>query len=277
VANGTITAADSGFAVALSSTPRPGIATGNLVLYAKVITLVANSKFWDGLTDAQRDALTTAAQRTQEWAIANRISDQEAAKQYCAGGGTVVVTLPEEVAKFRAAVAPIYAELERDPEAKRTIAAIAALGPTAQQASLQPCGSPTVASAPKELVAEGGDLPNGVYRVEYTQEYLKAHGEDDRGAQYNYGVWTYRLQDGQWSFERVAATNCCTSEDRQVGIYQVEGDNLYWKFTGPHEAALDPLHLTWSVDSDGTLHFTDVDTQGLGWVFDLPWPRIGDV
>ena len=92
VGDGTITAADSGFAIAIHTTPRPATATGNLVLYAKVITLVANAPFWDGLTDAQRTMLQTAADKAQEWAIANEVDDQAAATQYCADGGTVVLS-----------------------------------------------------------------------------------------------------------------------------------------------------------------------------------------
>jgi Bacterial extracellular solute-binding protein, family 7 len=277
VADGTITAADSGFAIALGSTPRPGTATGNLVLYAKVITLVANDAFWDGLTDTQRDALNTAADKTRDWAIANQIDDNAAAADYCADGGTVVLTQPENVAQFRAVAAPMYAELERDATTKQVISAIDELAPTSPSTAIAACG-PATSAVPTEVVANGGDLPNGVYRVEYTQEYLKAHGQNDRDASNNYGVWTYRLEDGHWSLERVAATNCCGPEDSQAGIYQVDGDQLYWKMGGPNDAALDPVHLSWSADDDGTLHFTDLSTpDSPDFAFDLPWPRIADL
>ena len=155
VENGTVTAADSGFTIAIGTTPRPATATGNLVLYAKVITLVANSPFWDGLTDSQRQLLNTAAGKAQDWAIANRVGDQAAATQYCADGGSVVLTDSQSVADFRAATASIYTELEQDPTTKQAIEAIDALAPTTSAAPVTAC---TAAAAGASFDASGGEL-----------------------------------------------------------------------------------------------------------------------
>ena len=150
VADGTITATDSGYSIALSSAIRPAIATGNVVLYAKAITLVANTAFWDELTDAERQALNTAAAKTREWAIANRVDENAAAAEYCAGGGAVVLAQPEQVDKFRDAVAPMYAELEHDATTKNVIADIDALAPTSTSMPVTACGSVT-SDVPSEL------------------------------------------------------------------------------------------------------------------------------
>lgn len=272
VANGTITATDSGFTIVGD---RPTTATGNLVLYPKVITLVAGSGFWDGLSDSQRDILTTAAQATQDWSIANHVGEHEAAAEYCTAGGTIVLASTQSLADFRAATAPLYADLERDPVIKQTIAAIDALAPTTQDAAVAECAPATKPAT--DVVARGGDIPNGFYRVEFTQDYLKEHGQNDFEAENNYGVWTHRLEDGQWSLERVAATNTGPS-DKQAGVYQVDGNELLWKLSETYDAGLPPLHFTWSVDADGTLHFTEVDPKGIpDFEFDLPWTRVGDL
>ena len=140
VADGTITAADSGFTVAVGSLPRAATATGNLVPYAKVITLVANAAFWSGLDDAQRSVLSRAAAATRAWAIANLVSDVQAAAKYCADRGKVVLTDVASIQAFRAAEAPVYARLEADPGTKQLISAIQQHGTGAPSAPVKVCG-----------------------------------------------------------------------------------------------------------------------------------------
>ncbi len=140
VADGTITAADSGFTVAMTSLPRAATATGNLVPYAKVITLVANTAFWSGLDDAQRNVLSRASAATRAWAIANLVSDVQAAAKYCADGGKVILTDPASIQAFRAAEAPVYARLDADPGTKQLISAIQQHGTGAPSAPVKACG-----------------------------------------------------------------------------------------------------------------------------------------
>ena len=271
--DGTITATESGFDIALDAIPRPATATGNLILYPKMVTLVANSRFWAGLNDQQRTELMTAAQKAQAMAIANRASDGESAARYCDGGGTVVLTDAKSVADFRSAAEPLYAELEQNSDTKRTIAAIDALGRGTQPAPVMAC-APAEPSAPKDLVAKGGDLPNGVYRVELTDEYLRAAGLNDELVHENHGVFTWRLQDGHWSFHQDAEN--LSTPDHGEGIYDVEGSTVYWKLDA--NAGGSTESFKWSVDGDGSLLFTQIDVVGEpDYYFQLPWPRIGDL
>ena len=140
VADGTITAADSGFTVAMTSLPRAATATGNLVPYAKVITLVANTAFWNGLNEAQRNAISGASAATRAWAIANLTSDVQAAAKYCADGGKVVLTDTTSIQAFRAAEAPVYTRLEADPGTKQLISAIQQHGTGTPSAPVKACG-----------------------------------------------------------------------------------------------------------------------------------------
>jgi hypothetical protein len=280
VDDGTITAGDANLSSATGTLPIFATATANLVLYPKVITLAANAEFWDGLADDPQDVLTNAAEAMQDWAIANLPSEVEAAAQYCADGGTVVVTDPSSVAAFRDAVAPIYDELSQDPDAANVIETIEALAPATIDAAVEPCAPPGAAMTYDQIVPNGGELPNGVYRIELTDDFLAAHGlaGDEQEIANNNGVWTFRLEDGHASTSRVTSGGDTYSWEQ---IYQVDGELMHWKL--PHLAG-GFVTLRWSVDSDGTLHFTEVEPSN--WskefgvpdpLFDLPWVRVGDL
>ncbi len=93
VDDGTIQGTDSGFTLATGGKPSStATATGNVALYAKVMTLVINSGLWAGLDDAQRAIITKASDATRAWAIANQVTDAAAAAGFCTDGGTVVLT-----------------------------------------------------------------------------------------------------------------------------------------------------------------------------------------
>ncbi len=275
IADGTIQGTDSGFALSAGLGPnRTSAATGNVALYAKVMTLVINSALWTGLDDAQRAIISTASDATRTWAIDNQVKDADAAATFCAGGGTVVLADAASVAAFHAAEAPVDAALEADPATRRAIAAITALATGASAATVKACEPGIDATT---LVPDGGDLPNGIYRIEYTDAYLKSWGVADINDQH--GIYTYRLEDGHWTIDQAADD----STDHDVGIFQVKGHDLYWKWD--REQRVD--HFNWSVAANGDLTFAPapgtpavsktavkVGTSE-GWIFGLPLIRIG--
>ena len=127
------------------------------------------------------------------------------------------------------------------------------------------------------LVPDGGDLPNGIYRIEYTDSYLRSWGVSDINAQH--GIYTYRLEDGHWTIDSAADEG----PDHDVSVYQVKGHDLYWRWD--REQRVD--HLTWSVADNGDLTFTPAPGtpavsrtavkvgSSEGWIFGLPLIRIG--
>ena len=271
VLDGKITATDSGFGVAISVTPRPATATGNLVLYPKMVTLAVNAGFWNGLTNDQRGVLTTAADEARDAAIAQRVGDAAAAATYCAGGGAVVLADPAELAAFRAAAQPIYKQLDKDPTTNAAIKAIEALATGTQPAPVQACGTATAPTVPVDLVPDGGSLPNGMYRIEMTDDHLRADGLDPHNVLENHGIITWTLKDGHYKAHQDAEG--VTTNTDGAGIYHVEGAQLWFRFSDDGKI----VHFTWSVDSDGTLHFKQLEVFGLPeFFFDVPWPRIGD-
>jgi TRAP-type C4-dicarboxylate transport system substrate-binding protein len=266
---GTIHGTDSGFTLARESdTNSSATATGNVALYAKVMTLVINSGLWTGLDDAQKAIITTASDATRAWAIANQTTDAAAAAKFCSDGGTVVLADDTAIADFRAAEAPVYAALEADLTAKRAIAAITALAPETTGPGVKAC-EPVI--DPSTLVPGGGDLPNGIYRIEATKEYLKASYPDYASS--SEGIYTFNFSDGHWFFDYVAPGG---GGDHQKGIYKVEGDDIYWLWDPCCSHPNPVLHLKWSVDGSGTVHFKLVSGPP-DWALALPFARIGDV
>ena len=242
-------------------------ATGNVALYAKVMTLVINSALWTDLDDAERAIITTASDATRAWAITNQTKDAEAAATFCAAGGTVVLADAPGIAAFRAAEAPIYAALEADPATKRAMEGIRARA-TGTSSPIKAC-EPVIHAT--SLVPDGGDLPNGIYRIEATEAYLKASYPDY--VRSSVGVYTFTFRDGLWSFDYMAPSG---GGDHQKGIYRVEGDDLYWLWDPCCSHPNPVLHLKWSVDGSRTLHFTLVSGPP-DWALALPFLRIGDV
>ena len=241
--DGTIQGTDSGFTLASGEQPRSATstATGNVALYAKVMTLVINSALWAGLDDAQRAIITTASDATRAWAIANQVTDAAAAARFCADGGTVVLADAASIAAFRAAEAPVYAALEADPATKRAIAAIRARARRATSTATVEACEPVIDAT--NLVPDGGDLPNGIYRIEATEGYLKDAYPDYVST--SVGIYTFTFRDGLWSFDYMAPDG---GGDHQKGIYRVQGHDIDWLWDPCCSHPNPVLHLKWSVD-----------------------------
>ena len=275
IADGTITAIDTGFAAAAGYIGDPGQpeaanAAGNLVPYAKVNSLVVNTAFWVGLSDAQRDIISQAAAATREWAISNQTGETRAAEQFCNAGGTIFLADAPSIETFREAAAPVHAALAADPATKRLIADIRALAPAAPMANVRPCSAGATETGP--IVPDGGDLPNGIYRVVFTDAYLISHGVNNPNE--NHGIWTFRLEDGRWSIDGLADD---IAPWHMQGIYQAVGDDLRWEWDRSHHPFEGELRMSWSVTSDGSLVFTPGPGASEDWTFALPWQRVGDI
>lgn len=121
VARGALRAAESSFAYE-PTLPKPSAVTGNLVLFPKINTLVINAAVLAALSANQQRILREAAEITREWSVALLPSTANDAKQFCQGGGTVVLASEAQLAGFRDAAAPVYAELEKDPPTRALIA-----------------------------------------------------------------------------------------------------------------------------------------------------------
>jgi Bacterial extracellular solute-binding protein, family 7 len=187
-----------------------GQATGNVVFFPKVNTLVINADVFDRLTDEQREVLDQAADETLRWSIENRDSDGEEAAAYCERGGHVVLADEASVAALEAAASPVYAELESDDRTRDLIAAIREMKQTVQVVvpnpsacgEVEPAGSGTETTGPSAVGdVEPDEFPQGSFRVENTAESLMAQGMNESDA-FNYqGVWTLAFDGGALAIE----------------------------------------------------------------------------
>ena len=268
IADGTIQGTDSGFVLSAGLGPnRTSTATGNVALYAKVMTLVINSALWTGLDDTQRAIISSASDATRTWAIANQVNDADAAATFCAGGGTVVLADAASIAAFRAAEAPVDAALKADPATRRTIAAIRAHATGTSASTVNAC-EPVIDAA--NLVPGGQEL-DGIYRVKFSDDYLVGQGVHNPLD--NHGVYTFTLDNGHWSAHQQAENKV----GDEAGIYRVDGQEVHWLWD---PCCNDPNvvhHMSWSIDSGGTLTFAPVTASDADWELALPFIRVGDV
>ena len=105
----------------LNGTPT---ATGNVTFFAKYQVLFTNGPAFEKLSQEQRAILREAAAVTQKKAIAEHLSEVDAAKAWCADGGTVVLASAEQVAAFEVAAQPVFDSIEQDSLNAELIAAI---------------------------------------------------------------------------------------------------------------------------------------------------------
>ena len=211
---------ESSFALMIEAVPELPIATGNVVPYAKVDSLVVNDGFWASLSDAQQTIVQDAANATRAWAINNLVKDADAAASYCETGGSVVLADPESVDQFRAAASDVVAELAKDATTDALMTKMRAAATGLSPEPVEACEAPIAMT----IKPDGGDLPDGIYRIEYTDEYLESWGVTD--VNFQHGIWTYRLEDGHWTIDQRADD----ITDHMVGIYQVKGRDLYWRW-----------------------------------------------
>lgn len=137
---GTVKAAESSFTRA-ESFPQASTTIGNLPLYAKVNSLVINTNTIAHLPADERRILLEAAGKTRDSVTGSMLRTSDEAAAYCQNGGTIVVATEEQIAAFKATVAPVYAQLEKDAGTRALIAKIRALTAASEVAPLKiaPC------------------------------------------------------------------------------------------------------------------------------------------
>ncbi|WP_445155307.1 TRAP transporter substrate-binding protein [Arthrobacter sp. Hor0625] len=136
---GAVAAAESSFSRAATFT-KPSNTIGNLPLYSKVNSLVINTSTYAHLPADERRILLEAAGRTRDAVTGSLLRTADEAAAYCRHGGTVVAASEEELAAFNAAVAPVYAQLEKDAGTRALIAKIRALAAASgAAAAVAPC------------------------------------------------------------------------------------------------------------------------------------------
>jgi hypothetical protein len=192
---------ESGLRQGFSLTGTP-IATGNVVFFPKFQVLFANGNAFEQLSEEQRSILLNAAAITQQKAIEEHPSEVDAAKAWCADGGSIVMASEEQVVAFVLVAKPVLEKIEQDSFNAEMIAAIRELkqstkrapGAMACQPDITPA-SPEPATVPEAWST--GLPPNGTWRVELTVGDFVNKGVRRSRANEWAGTYEYVFEDGK--------------------------------------------------------------------------------
>lgn len=243
--------------------------TTNVVWWPRPLVLFGTEKALGKLTPAQRQELRQAAVAALPGSMrVVRGDEQEAAQDLCRAGGIIVETAaPGDLAALRAAVAPVYARLERDPATRSAIRAISAVvgGVTAE-------APPSCAR--RAPAAAGRALLDGVYTKDTK---FGDDPTDPSPAPENYGHWVFVLHGTHFAHTQQYRGACTWA----YGTLNVTGSRIEMTYTdgggiAPTGAENKPgefFVFGWSLYRD-TLRLTVIPgaVSPAGFV-QLPWHR----
>ncbi|MGN9845486.1 TRAP transporter substrate-binding protein [Nonomuraea sp. H19] len=217
------------------------VATGNVVFFPKVNSLVIRSDVLSRLPADQRKVLTDAARSVSAWSLERLPSEAEEAKRYCGKGGKVVLASAADLQALEKAVRPVYAELERDAVTKELIGRIREM--KAGQPQALSCGTGEREEPKAGPSRDPGPFPEGVYRVEISAEEFSKAGVTRGTALRHGGVNTLIVKDGTWLWrgpegERMCGGPYSVTDGRiKLQLDGVCGPKDWWLFTA-----------TWTLD-----------------------------
>jgi TRAP-type transport system periplasmic protein len=188
--------------------------TANVNLWPRSLVLFANGKAWAALTPAQRRILRQAVTDDQA-AETNVVRSNERTDTaiLCRRGLLHFLTAsPADLAALWRAVQPVYDQLERDPQTRRYIRQIEAMG---KGISAQP--APSCAHVPR-LTGKANPL-DGVWR--FTAAASPGVVPE------NYGTYTIVVDGGRFAFTQEDAQACTWG----YGTIAVKGYEFEWLFT----------------------------------------------
>lgn len=258
--------------LSLGNAPTPSTVTANVTFFGKAMTLFAARRSYERLTDEQRAALHRAAEQTLRHVVANPPTESALARRFCRqSGARIVLASKRELAALVRASRAVYAQLERDPQTKASIARIRRLKATtpAEPPLVVPkgCGrrqNPAPAGTGK---ARSPSIVNGTYHVKFTTADALAFGPPaSLPENLHPGVDTRILRDGKWLFPN-------GEPPPPQGTYTIRGDEITFV-----SSIGEVQTFTFSLDRDGTLHLKPKLPMDRGnqWVMaGEPWHRVG--
>jgi TRAP-type C4-dicarboxylate transport system substrate-binding protein len=255
--------------VAMLSNPGGSVLAGNVVFFAKAMTLFANHDSYDRLTEEQQRILRGAAAATVRHAVLRYPTDAEIAQHFCFDRRRIVFATASDLATLRREAQPVYRMLEADAETKRLIRQIEAWKRTTPvdpamtvSAQCRRIQRPVGTAGPLRAAS----VLDGTYRWVLTRS--DAHRRF--GPHLNPGdtypmVGTAILRRGTWRL---------VGADGDRGSFTIRGSRI--RFVWPRVASV--LVFTFVRDDDGTIHLKPVLPMDRGdqfvWAY-KPWRRIG--
>ncbi len=207
--------------------------TANVNLWPQTLAVIANPGRLARLTSQQRAWLTEAVRDTAARSTGLTDGDAGLPPGLCADGSRFANASNAGIAALRSAFAPVYAQVEQDPQTRQFIAEISRLKQHAPpgRALVIPGGC----TGPAPRLPAGNRPPgagtkttqvtplDGVWQVTYTRdELVAAHPDRGEVTQDNYGSFTLRFHRGD-----VSETKAGTPPGAQsTGTYAVRGDTI---------------------------------------------------
>jgi TRAP-type transport system periplasmic protein len=193
----------------------------NVNLWPRPLVLFAGEHSYARLSSEHRRILRTAVANAVPEKLANeRGLEEETAANLCRKGrARFDAATPTELRALRRAVAPVYRELERDPETRTAIEAIERLKRQLAEppAEVEPCeraSEPRAAGTATEI--------DGVWKMETDR---RAAGPDQLDE--NWGDWIYVFDHGKFAITQENEAACTWG----YGTYTVDGNRMTWTFT----------------------------------------------
>jgi TRAP-type C4-dicarboxylate transport system substrate-binding protein len=240
--------------------------TANVDLWPLMDVLFANPARLAALSAEQRGWLERAADEAANGSAALADTDAHALTDACASGARFAEASAGDLAALEAAFAPVYTDLQQDPQTKAFIERIQALKESTPAGPALFIPPDCTGEAPEQPTGVTGTAPaylNGTYRFEITLAEARMAGQVDPGDTYPI-VDTMVLEDGELEggcFGSAGATY--SVEDDRITFYSVEYDAT--------------TTVSFTRDDHGNLHLTPLPPidPGVAWLcYSQVWTKI---
>ena len=255
----------------LSKEPVAPYITANVNLWPRMVALFANPGRLGKLSASQRRLVTQAATDAAVHSTGLFQDEAPVVRDICQSGGRFADASAADLQALRQSFAPVYANLETDPQTKVMIGQITAMkgsipagpaltiptGCTGRAPGQQASGSTTAAKL------------NGTYRWTMTAHDGTTTTPDVNSEMKYPSIFTVTLRDGRWTMRHSGAE---TMTDNPGDTYSVQGDRIRFHWGDGS------LTYTYSVDAKGNLDLKAVPPvpPDDAFVFTThPWTKIG--
>jgi TRAP-type C4-dicarboxylate transport system substrate-binding protein len=181
--------------------------TANVNLWPQAIALVANPARLSQLTDDQRGWLEQAAGEASAHSTGLVANESQIVADLCVGGARFVTASEAELAGLRQSFAPLYAELEQDPQTKTFIDRIQQLKeatPPGPALSIPPSCTGLVLHGTAADPLAGTWQTEMVSGPDWIHAFIRAGGTEHDAhtswASESEASWSLRFEDGYFTF-----------------------------------------------------------------------------
>jgi hypothetical protein len=246
--------------------------TANVAFWPRAFVVVANRNMFANLTASQRRALRDGGSDAVVPAVTRlRAEDREEAAILCRRSALdVIAATPTQVATLRAAVRPVYVELERDPETRSFIRAIKAMKRRPSPAEASHCPRQRArpkARAPAKSPARSTVVTplDGTWEMAASLAQVIGITHSPQGAEADAGRYRLVLRRGRVSFFHFGE-----ARSSNTGVFSVRNDVVRFK------SASETVVYRWNVYRDTlTLRFPEGRETGAPNPTFAPWYRVG--